>query len=173
MTNTISPVLPSSMELGEIVEQVWSSFLDGEIIAMPGDDVSAARDQQMVASVSISGEWTGHLMIVAGKECAQLIASNMFQMEPGEISTAEVADALGEIANMVGGSVKGMVGVAAALSLPQVVLDASALVNPDARKMVSVSAQWNGQPVEISLWERSTVDRPEVTVKMDSAVKGA
>ncbi len=156
MTNTISPVLPSSMELGEIVEQVWSSFLDGEIVAMSGDGAPAAPEQQMVASVSISGEWTGHLMIVTGAECARCIAGSMFQMEPEEISTAEVADALGEIANMVGGSVKGMIGVAAVLSLPQVVLDAAALVSPDARKLVCVEAQWNGKPVEISLWERSS-----------------
>lgn len=172
MTNTISPVLPSSMELGEIVEQVWSSFLDGEIVALPGEDATAARDQQMVASVSISGEWTGHLMIVTGKDSAQLIAGSMFQMEPEEIATAEVADALGELANMIGGSVKGMIGVAATLSLPQVVLDASALVNPDAQKLVCVLAQWNAQPVEISLWERSTADRPDVAVKIDTAVKG-
>jgi chemotaxis protein CheX len=166
MTGTISPVLPSAMELGEIVEQVWSSFLGGEIVALPGGADGPAGEEQMVASVSIGGEWTGHLMIVTGRDCARLIAGGMFQMDPEGISIAEVADALGEIANMVGGSVKGMVGVAATLSLPQVVLDASALVNPDAHTVVSVSAQWNGQPVEISLWERSTSDRPD-------ALKGA
>lgn len=165
MTETISPALPSSMELGEIVEQVWTSFLDGEIIAMPGGEDEISTEGSMVASVSISGEWTGHLMIVAGSECARRIASSMFQMEPDEISTAEIADALGEIANMVGGSVKGMVGVSAALSLPQVVLDASVLVNPDAHKLVSVAAQWSGHPVEISLWERSTEGRPAGTMK--------
>lgn len=154
-TETISPALPNATELGEIVEQVWSSFLDGEIVAFPGDGPDSMTGTRMVASVSISGEWTGHLMIVAGAECAQAIAGSMFQMSPEEISIAEVADALGEIANMVGGSVKGMVGVAAALSLPQVVLDASALVNPDAQKLVSVSALWNGRPLEVSLWERS------------------
>lgn len=167
MTETISPVLPSSIELGEIVEQVWSSFLDGEIIPMPGEEMAPARGQQIVASVSISGDWTGHLMVVTGKDCAQLIASSMFQMEPDKISIAEVADALGEIANMVGGSVKGMVGVASALSLPQVVLDASALVNLDAQKVVSLTARWNGQPIEVSLWERSTAARS------DTALKGA
>lgn len=155
-TETISPVLPDATELGEIVEQVWSSFLDGEIVALPGDGSDAMTGTRMVASVSISGEWTGHLMIIAGTECAKAIAGSMFQMEPDEISTAEVADALGEIANMVGGSVKGMVGVAAALSLPQVVLDASALVNPDAQKLVCVNALWNGRPLEVSLWERSS-----------------
>ncbi len=173
MTNTLSPALPSSMELGEIVEQVWTSFLTGEIVTTPGEDPTAARDQQMVASVSISGDWTGHLMIVTGNYTAQLIAGDMFQMEPDTIATAEVADALGELANMVGGSVKGMIGVAATLSLPLVVLDASALVNPDARKLVCVLAHWDGRPVEISLWERSTADRPVTESAVDAAVKGA
>lgn len=153
MTGTISPTLPSDQELGEIVEQVWSSFLDGEVVAIPGME-GEAEPGQMLASVSIGGDWSGHLIIVASTECAYQIAGSMFQMETGELSTNEVADALGEIANMVGGSVKGMVGVAATLSLPQVVLDASALVSPDAHKIVSVLAMWNGQPVQVSLWER-------------------
>jgi chemotaxis protein CheX len=173
MTNTISPALPSSLELGEIVEQGWSSFVGGEIVTMPGEDQVTARDQQMVASVSISGDWTGHLMIVTGRDTAHLVAGDMFQMEPDEIATAEVADALGELANMVGGSVKGMLGVPAALSLPQVVLDASALVNPDAGKLVCVLAHWNGRPVEISLWERTAADRPDAASTIDAAAKGA
>jgi chemotaxis protein CheX len=173
MTNTLSPALPSAMELGEIVEQVWTSFVTGEIATMPGEGPTDARDQQMVASVSISGDWTGHLMIVTGKDTARLIAGDMFRMEPDEVATAEVADALGELANMVGGSVKGMIGVAATLSLPQVVLDASALVNPDARKVVCVLAHWNGRPVEISLWERSHADRSDAASTIDAAVKEA
>lgn len=157
MSQVAAPVLPTSVDLGEILEQVWTSFLDGEITAMPGEagGIGTDGDQAMVASVSISGDWTGHLMIMAGNACAGEIAAAMFQMDAGEVATAEVADALGEIANMIGGGVKGMIGVPAALSLPQVVLDASALVNPDAHKVVSVSAQWNGYPLEVSLWERS------------------
>lgn len=150
--------LPSPADLGEILGEVWSSFLDGDITALTGmgvDGIGDATDPAMVASVSISGAWTGHLMIMAGSACAGEIAADMFQLAAGEVSTAEVADALGEIANMVGGSVKGMVGAPAALSLPQVVLDASALVNPDAHKVVSVRAQWHGHLLEVSLWERS------------------
>lgn len=159
--STIAPALPTPVDLGEILEQVWRSFLDGEIIATTGGaavpSVGFGDDPTppMVASVSIGGGWTGHLMIMTGGACASEIAANMFQMDEGDVSTAEVADALGEIANMVGGSVKGMIGVPATLSLPQVVLDASALINPDARTVVTVCARWNGHPLEVSLWERS------------------
>lgn len=154
MLETISPFLPSDIELAEIVQQVWSSYLDDEVVAMPGE-TDGPDTGRMLASVSIGGEWSGHVLVVAEPECCYQIAGAMFQMPTEELSVAEVADALGEIANMVGGSVKGMVGVAATLSLPQVVLDASALVNPDAHKIVSVLVIWNGQPIEVSLWERA------------------
>jgi chemotaxis protein CheX len=159
MTETLSPTLPSAAELGEIVEQVWSSFLDGELVvgAPPADGSRYAG--RLVAWVSIGGDWTGHLMVVTPESCANQIAARMFEMEVGDVSTAEVADALGEIANMVGGSVKGVVGGSSVLSLPQVVLDASALVSPDAREVVSVHARWQQEPLEFSLWERQ-VNKP-------------
>lgn len=159
MTETISAVLPSSAELGEALEQVWSSFLDGEIIVIPEGETDVASRAALVASVSISGGWSGHVMLMVGKDCANKIASSMFEMDVAEMSTAEVADALGEIANMVGGTVKSMVGVAATLSLPQVVLDASALVNPETRRLTSVAAYWSDEPIEVSLWERSANGR--------------
>ncbi len=198
MTEAIDPVLPTPAELGEIVGEVWSSFIDGDIVAMSGAAMSGAAmsgaavpgaamsgaamsgeragnpggdrgdhaaGPAMVASVSISGGWAGHLMIVAGHDCARKIAANLFQLADDDVSTAEIADALGEIANIVGGSVKSMVGMAATLSLPQVVLDASALVNPDAREVVTVHALWNGQPVDVSLWERCRGGRPADDVK--------
>lgn len=158
MAETMSPTLPNAAELGEIVEQVWSSFLDEQIVADPGADGADERAGRLVAWVAISGDWAGHLRVVTSESGAHKIASDMFQLDPSEVSTAEVADALGEIANMIGGSVKGMVGVPAVLSLPQVVLDASALISPDAHKLVSVYAQWKQEPLEFSLWERQGDD---------------
>ena len=74
------------------------------------------------------------------------------------MDTSAQPDALGEIANMVGGGIKGMVAAHAALSLPQVVLDAAALVSPDARRRVTVQANWKGELLEFSLWERQPDD---------------
>ena len=147
------PVLPSHEELAELVEEVWGSFLEDEIVVglEPPDDPDRTL---MVAWVSITGEWTGHLQVLTTPDGARGIAASMFQMEPADISSEEVADAFGEIANMVGGGVKGMVGVHTALSLPQVVLDSRALISPEAHQHSSISAIWRGEPLEFSLWER-------------------
>lgn len=150
----LTPFLPSQDELAELVEEIWTSYLEDEIVV--GLDGAADADaDRMVAWVSITGEWTGHLQVRTTPTGARGIASSMFQMEPAEVSPAEIADAFGEIANMVGGGVKGMVGVHTALSLPQVVLDARALISPDAVQHSTVFAVWRGEPLEISLWERA------------------
>lgn len=151
----ITPLLPSEEELAELVEEVWRSFLDDEIVV--GLEPTGEEDPErtmMVAWVSITGEWTGHLQVLTTPAGAQGIAAAMFQTEPGQVAPEEIADAFGEIANMVGGGVKGMVGVHTALSLPQVVLDARALISPEAHERSSVHATWRSEPLEFSLWER-------------------
>lgn len=147
-------VLPTASELAEMVEQVWSSFLDDQLVPMPEPDLTHSYEGHLIAWVSISGDWTGHLLVVCSGAAARAIATDMFQMEQDEVTTTEVADALGEIANMVGGSIKGMVAAHAALSLPQVVLDAAALVSPDAQRRVTMQGNWKGELLEFSLWER-------------------
>jgi chemotaxis protein CheX len=149
----ITPLLPSEEELAELVEEVWRSFLDDEIVVGPEPAADPERTL-MVAWVSITGEWTGHLQVLTTPAGAEGIAAAMFQQEPDGIAPEEIADAFGEIANMVGGGVKGMVGVHTALSLPQVVLDARALISPEAHERSSVHATWRGEPLEFSLWER-------------------
>jgi chemotaxis protein CheX len=150
----MTAALPSAPELTEIVDQVWASFLDGELIPLAEPDVTRPYGGCLVAWVSIGGDWSGHLSVVCSDSAARAIATDMFQLDSSEVTIAEVADALGEIANMVGGSVKGMVGANAVLSLPQVVLDAAALVSPETHRLVTVQAQWKDELLEFSLWER-------------------
>lgn len=158
MTSTTATNLPSSSDLTELVEQVWASFLDGDITPTePPADV--VIDGKVLAWVSISSDqWTGHLTVTTTLDGARDVAAGMFQIPANDVTTSELADALGEIANMVGGNVKSMLQGAATLSLPQVVLDAASLVSPDADKLVTAHAQWAEHPVAVSLWERHTAE---------------
>src|SRR4051794_37678321 len=106
-SETIAAVLPTQEELTELIEEVWSSYLDGEILAGLESPVAPEADR-MVSWVSITGEWTGHLQVQTTPSAAREIAACMFQMDSADISSDEIADAFGEIANMVGGGVKGM-----------------------------------------------------------------
>ena len=75
-------------------------------------DKSSEPDQTLegdtlLGSITFQGNLEGCLTICCGLPCAKTIAANMLGMEPGEeISEPEICDAIGEIVNMVIGSVK-------------------------------------------------------------------
>ncbi len=57
--------------------------------------------------ITFEGRLDGCMTIYCSTDCARAIAMNMLAMDPDEeISEAEVSDAIGEITNMVMGSVK-------------------------------------------------------------------
>lgn len=75
----------------------------------------------LTAHVRISGEWNATVEIATTPNVATLIAAHMFSLAPLSIQTEDLYDALGEVANMVGGNVKGIVNGELDLSLPSVV----------------------------------------------------
>lgn len=80
-------------------------------------DISAEFDPEILAcdenedgilgSITYKGQIEGGLSISCSSKCAKEIALNMLGMEPDEeISNEEVNDAIGEVTNMVVGSIK-------------------------------------------------------------------
>ncbi|MCZ7527730.1 MAG: chemotaxis protein CheX [Acidimicrobiia bacterium] len=70
--------------------------------------------------MQITGAWEGAVMLDLPEPLARDAAAAMFGMEPDELGDDEVLDALGELANMIGGNVKGMLDADCKLSLPTV-----------------------------------------------------
>lgn len=61
----------------------------------------------LLGSITFKGDIEGCLTICCNVPCARTIAANMIGMDPSEeISEEEVCDAIGEVTNMVMGSVK-------------------------------------------------------------------
>ena len=145
--------VPTATDLASIAELVWASYVDGEIFV---DEAGPALESAFVASVAIGGAWNGHVLIGTNAEAARTIAANMFAMEDDEVSDAEIGDALGEMANIVGGNVKALMPEPSVLSLPQVVLEARRLYMPGATLKTNVNLRWEGAPVHISVWEGHT-----------------
>lgn len=157
MSTSPTSTLPSAAELGEVVSEVWASFLDDTLLlAETAPEAPLPASGRVTSWVCVSGGWTGHLYVITTPAGARHIAATMFELAPEEVTTEQIADAIGEIANMVGGTVKAMVGADSSLSLPQVVLDAGAVVSPDAEQRVSARGCWHGEPLEFALWERQT-----------------
>jgi chemotaxis protein CheX len=65
------------------------------------------QGEALLGSITFKGGIEGCLAVSCAMDCAKTIAINMLGMEPGEeVDEDETADAMGEVANMVMGSLK-------------------------------------------------------------------
>jgi chemotaxis protein CheX len=141
-------------DLAEMVEQVWLSYLDPEGISPLIPTHEKNQPTEVHSSVSITGSWTGHLVYASSLVAAKRAAAAFLAMETDEISQEDLSDVLGELANIVGGNVKAMLPPGCFLSLPQVVMAAeTATKYPSAVRISGVYGLWDGEPVNVSMWQ--------------------
>ena len=74
----------------------------------------------MTASLCFNGSFEGALTVDCTLELAGQIAAAMFLMEPADLTDAEIADAMGEIANIIGGRLKEEMPDKVGMSTPSV-----------------------------------------------------
>jgi len=121
-TGSVSPV--DADGLAEVVTFVWDVFVGGDIAYLPSDapvSGKASIDAGVCASISIGGCWTATIIVRVSDELAMHIASCLLGMAHSELDDELINDALGELANVVGGNVKGLItSEGSSLSLPMV-----------------------------------------------------
>jgi len=142
-------------ELQAITEQVWQSFLDPEgsdplllsLLDGNGSDVAAA--------VSVTGAWRGHVVIGCSTLASKHAAAALLGVPAEEVTDDDVSDALGELANVIGGNVKALLPEPCALSLPYVV--ASAGVRwPSVHEVCRLDGMWRDEPIHISVLQSTS-----------------
>ncbi len=111
--------LLSNDDLFSLTENVWVNILGLDLVRDSNDD-GKIGDDGIVASVQITGEWEGAILVACPRSLGMVLASQMLGMEPDEIDDEMLRDAMGEIANMTGGSVKGVIPGSNTLTLPTV-----------------------------------------------------
>ena len=144
--------IPSADDLEVITREVWTSFLDGDpaglLLAGGPDD-----GERVTGCVHLSGAYTGSIILSCSAPAARDAAAALFSMQPGDVTQSEIVDAIGELANMIGGNVKSMLPGPSALSLPAVVH--GQLSVPGAQVMREVHLTWRNEPLAISLWQQA------------------
>jgi chemotaxis protein CheX len=104
----------------KITESVWSTTFGFAIEALP--EVPPDREEPVLtAFVLLAGGWDGALMIQCPATLARRCASQMFDSPMDAVTESDVNDALGELANMIGGNLKSLIPGSCTLSLPAVV----------------------------------------------------
>ncbi len=135
-------------------EQVWSSFLGEEQPLLPSYDGQHSpfpAEQAWSAAVSINGGWDATVTVEVSDALARSMTTIMLAFDEGEpLEDSDVADAVGELVNMVGGNVKSLMPGPSALSLPAVAAGRAA--HPTGALEVSrFDGVWAGQPVRVSV----------------------
>jgi chemotaxis protein CheX len=108
----------------EITKGVFSTMVMMDVVdESPLTEPVTSFHETLTSMVGLAGSHTGILAIHCPKELALRITTNMLGMEVTEIDD-DVNDALGEIANMIGGDVKHIFSPKGAdinLSIPTVI----------------------------------------------------
>jgi chemotaxis protein CheX len=144
------PVITELIDEGtvqSIAEDAWLALVgeDEPLVPLPGD----LRGDVLSSWVDVVGPWTGSVVLTTGREtAADLTRALLGETAPEPLDHEDVADAFGEIANVVGGNVKAALPGPSALSLPDVG-DAPAVRNP--ADVCRVDLLWRGRPLTISV----------------------
>jgi chemotaxis protein CheX len=135
----------------EITSSVWSAFLSGSDDIIPLAVVPS--DSSLTGTVFISGQWNGLVSLTCSSVAATRAASLMFDADLEKVSPADVLDAVGELVNIVGGNLKGMLPSPTGLSLPSVT-DGDVQVDTPAGAdlLVDVQLSWMDEPVRVAIW---------------------
>lgn len=154
----MNDILDFEPELTEITERVWGSLVEAPLLPrQPGQPGPAPGARTFTGCVQITGAWEGAVTVHCSEELAKVLTAAMFLVDREDTTPEEVADALGELANMVGGNVKALLPEPCRISLPAVAdgMDYRLSV-PGARPVTAVTWTCDGEPLMVRLLERRT-----------------
>jgi chemotaxis protein CheX len=136
-----------------ITRTIWATLFDLPLEL--GDAAGLGAESSVTSCVQIDGEWHGALVLKCPMALAQTLTAQMFQTESAP-DLDDVRDALGELANVVGGNVKALLPAPSQISLPAVAIGSDYELSViGTSKVASVSFRCDGHPLIVTLLQRS------------------
>ncbi|GAA4089119.1 chemotaxis protein CheX [Nocardioides kongjuensis] len=145
--------VPESEDVLAVTEDVWMALLgdDGTLLPRavpPGSPFDATA---WSAATTISGGWQGVVTVELDEVLARRLTTRMLALPADEeASDSDVADAVGELVNMVGGNVKSLMPGPSVLSLPAVAAGRAAF-SSDSTLACRLDLVWQDAPVRVSV----------------------
>ncbi|WP_298462496.1 chemotaxis protein CheX [uncultured Cellulomonas sp.] len=148
----MSTLTPFDTQISAIAEEVFAAMIDGEpghLVALPD---GAPLTDPVYAWVDMHAGVTGRALLATDVATAHDLARALLQMGADEpVGEADLVDAFGEVANVVGGNLKALLPVQGTLTLPQVGRERPDLSG--ATQVDAVALMWRGQPLDITVWQ--------------------
>lgn len=139
---------PREDDVRTLTREVWTTFLGAEVPLLFIEDDSFVPDWS--ASVTIRGAWDGMVSLETTRAGAQHITRALLDLDSDadDLSDSDLVDAIGELVNMVGGNVKGLVPGPSRLSLPLVAAGRFAHGSSQS-EVVRLWSTWAGEPLGV------------------------
>jgi chemotaxis protein CheX len=149
----------SGDDIHQLTGDTWSSMVGLAVEPTPAAAPFSA--ETLTGLISINGGWEGTVTLECTASLARTAAAAMFDMEPEELGTADVADALGELTNITGGGVKALLPGPCQLSLPSVVAGRNYnLSAPGARLLSETAFTSDGQQLVVRVFTSDGTSDP-------------
>jgi CheY-specific phosphatase CheX len=110
-------VTAHQLELDQIVNDVLNVMFSASSAPSTAEQPG---NNSYTATVGFVGDWRGAVLVRCGIPTAERLARRLFKL--ASISDDDVADAMGELANMIGGNLKSVLPSGVLLSVPNVAL---------------------------------------------------
>ncbi|MDF2847540.1 MAG: chemotaxis protein CheX [Oerskovia sp.] len=148
MTDTTSTLAQSVVPMAQ---DLFTAMVDGEPgLLLPMEALEEPIADPLYAWVDIVGPAVSRTLVVTARETADRLARSLLLKEDDEPVTLEdVQDALGEVANVVGGNLKAMMPEGSSLTLPVVEHAEPSASRPADHEQALL---WWGGPILIQLW---------------------
>ena len=138
-----------------MVEDAWREMCGEELVWL--QTPTEVEGDRLLASVDIDGtEFKGFIVIECGAQVAKRAAAHLFQLSMESVDSEHEGDVLGELANIVGGIIKGALDGESTLSLPTVLSGADAMsAFATAQPLTAVYMNSGGDPVVLRVLTRA------------------
>ncbi len=137
---------------------IWESVLGmGAMPIDPAEATARLGARTITACVHITGDWEGSLGMTFGPSLCRRLAAGMFALDDADLDDELVRDAVGELANIAGGNVKGMVAADTELSLPQIIEGTYTLSVPGARVLCEAGFECGADTFVVTVHGRTEV----------------
>ncbi len=151
---TAEPLGPN--ELFAIAADIWSCYLDPDSLVRQPAGYREPGRHEVTAWVSVSGGWQGLVVLACSSATASLAAASLLGTPLAEVTHGDVRDALGELANVLGGNVKSLLAPSCTLSLPGVASVDYRRRWPAAEEICHLAVAWQGEPLSIAVLQSRT-----------------
>jgi hypothetical protein len=140
-----------SNELAQTTQDLWESMVGLDLSeAEPSQGLGAAG---LAASVMIAGPRPATIRVSCGEPLARHVAASLWRTDAQAVTPKQVSDALCEVANILGGSLKVLFPQPASLSLPT---HSEWQSDPEVLQgnlIGRATFESRGQPLRVEIWE--------------------